>query len=180
MHHNIVVLGDGAVGKTALTRQFCLNNFPEAYDPTIIDTYVKKVLIDGDECELEVFDTAGQEEFIGMRDQYFREGDAFLLVYSVTSRASFQYIKEFRAQLLRIREASSVPIVIVANKFDLYNEREVSTQEGAELARVLKCEFVETSAKTRYNVESAFYIAVRALRKRPVVVKQTKKDCIIM
>ncbi|KAJ3007103.1 UNVERIFIED_CONTAM: Ras GTPase ras2 [Siphonaria sp. JEL0065] len=136
--------------------QYCLNNFPEMYDPTIIDTYQKKVLVDGEECFLEIIDTAGQDEFLGMRDQWFREGDGFLLVYSITSRQSFNYIKQYHKEMIRARTTSEfvyAPVVIVGNKTDLAGEREVSAQEGIDLAKLFRCEFIETSAKTKYNVE---------------------------
>ncbi|KAI9337569.1 small GTPase superfamily [Obelidium mucronatum] len=179
--HNIVVLGDGAVGKTALTTQYCLNNFPEAYDPTIVDSYRKKVLVDGEECILEILDTAGQDEFLGMRDQWFRFGDGFILVYSITSRQSFNYIKEYHKEMMRAREigAAPTPILIVGNKTDLAGEREVSTQEGMDLAKLFKSDFLETSAKTKYNVENTFHSVVRMLRKQQSV-RSSKPECCIM
>ncbi|KAI8829635.1 small G-protein Ras2 [Chytriomyces cf. hyalinus JEL632] len=179
--HHIVVLGDGAVGKTALTIQYCLNNFVEHYDPTIEDSYRKQVNIDGETCVLEILDTAGQEEYSSsMGDQWLRRGDGFLLIYSITSRQSFARIKRFREQLARVRDHSEdISIVLVGNKCDMAGEREVSTQEGLELANRLKCEFIETSAKTKYNVESAFHLAVRSLRKS-THHKKKKGDCAIL
>ncbi|TPX75025.1 hypothetical protein CcCBS67573_g03698 [Chytriomyces confervae] len=196
--HHIVVLGDGAVGKTgaqlpitlppwlepiaiSLTIQYCLNNFVEHYDPTIEDSYRKQVNIDGETCVLEILDTAGQEEYSSsMGDQWLRRGDGFLLIYSITSRQSFARIKRFREQLARVRDHSEdISIVLVGNKCDMAGEREVSTQEGLELANRLKCEFIETSAKTKYNVESAFHLAVRSLRKS-THHKKKKGDCAIL
>ncbi|KAI8613968.1 putative small G-protein Ras2 [Chytriomyces sp. MP71] len=165
--HRIVVLGDGGVGKTALTIQLCLNHFVETYDPTIEDSYNKQVVIDDQPCNLEVLDTAGQEEYTALRDQWIRDGEAFLLVYSITSRATFYRIEQFREQILRVKDTEDViPMMLVGNKCDRVGEREVSKEEGIYLASKLQCEFIETSAKTRVNVERAFYNVVRALRRQ--------------
>jgi len=181
--YKLVVLGDGGVGKTALTIQLCLQHFVETYDPTIEDSYRKQVVIDGQPCMLEVLDTAGQEEYTALRDQWIRDGEGFVLVYSISSRSSFGRIQRFHHQIQRVKEsvasspsypgslsvASSqmpVPIMLVGNKSDRVTEREVSTQEGHALARELGCEFVEASAKNCINVEKAFYDVVRILRRQ--------------
>uniref|UniRef100_A0A914VW02 Uncharacterized protein n=1 Tax=Plectus sambesii TaxID=2011161 RepID=A0A914VW02_9BILA len=82
----LVVVGGGGVGKSALTIQFIQQYFVTDYDPTIEDSYTKQCFIDEDICKLEVLDTAGQEEFSTMREQYLRTGEGFLLVYAVTDR----------------------------------------------------------------------------------------------
>ncbi|KAI9878354.1 MAG: Ras GTPase ras2 [Pleopsidium flavum] len=191
--YKLVVLGDGGVGKTALTIQLCLNHFVETYDPTIEDSYRKQVVIDSQSCMLEVLDTAGQEEYTALRDQWIRDGEGFVLVYSITSRASFTRIQKFHHQIQRVKESSSAgsptgggylssplaatpsmvtaggghsPVMLVGNKSDRVTEREVSTQEGQALAKDLGCEFVEASAKNCINVEKAFYDVVRLLRRQ--------------
>ncbi|KAG4423068.1 ras-domain-containing protein [Cadophora sp. DSE1049] len=182
--YKLVVLGDGGVGKTALTIQLTLQHFVETYDPTIEDSYRKQVVIDGQSCMLEVLDTAGQEEYTALRDQWIRDGEGFVLVYSISSRSSFTRIQRFHNQIQRVKESSAsspsypgspissvapsapVPIMLVGNKSDRVTEREVSTQEGHALARELGCEFVEASAKNCINVEKAFYDVVRQLRRQ--------------
>ncbi|KAH7131025.1 ras family-domain-containing protein [Dactylonectria macrodidyma] len=185
--YKLVVLGDGGVGKTALTIQLCLQHFVETYDPTIEDSYRKQVVIDGQACMLEVLDTAGQEEYTTLRDQWIRDGEGFVIVYSISSRVSFLQVREFHRQIQQAKEyhASSsaytgspilaansqapVPIMLVGNKSDLVAEREVSMQEGHALAHELGCNFVETSAKDCRNVEQAFYDVVRILRRQRCV-----------
>ncbi|KAK6355040.1 Ras GTPase ras2 [Orbilia brochopaga] len=185
--YKLVVLGDGGVGKTALTIQLCLNHFVETYDPTIEDSYRKQVVIDQQSCMLEVLDTAGQEEYTALRDQWIRDGEGFLLVYSISSRSSFARIKRFHQQIQRVKDSipnainsasplgspvlsssssnpTPIPIMLVGNKSDRVTEREVSTQEGMKLAQELDCQFVEASAKNCVNVEKAFYDVVRMLR----------------
>ncbi|KAJ3068488.1 Ras GTPase ras2, partial [Podochytrium sp. JEL0797] len=145
------------------------------YDPTIEDSYRKQVVIDDEACQLEVLDTAGQEEYTALRDQWIRDGEGFLLVYSVTSRATFYRIERFRDQILRCKDTDEViPIMLVGNKCDKNSEREVSKEEGQHLAKRLGCDFIETSAKTRVNVEKAFYNVVRALRAQQALANRVK------
>jgi len=165
-----------------------LNHFVETYDPTIEDSYRKQVQIDNQSCMLEVLDTAGQEEYIALRDQWIRDGEGFVLVYSISSRSSFTRIKKFYDQIQRVKESAAAgsptypgsplsqtmanaalgpaPVMLVGNKCDRVTEREVSTQEGSALAKLLNCDFVEASAKNCINVEKAFYDVVRQLRKQ--------------
>lgn len=171
-------------------RQLCLNHFVETYDPTIEDSYRKQVVIDQQSCMLEVLDTAGQEEYTALRDQWIRDGEGFVLVYSITSRSSFSRIQKFYNQIQLVKESASsgsptganylsspmnspvpgstgpVPVMLVGNKSDKAMERAVSSQEGSALAKELGCEFVEASAKNCINVEKAFYDVVRLLRQQ--------------
>ncbi|KAI9001668.1 Ras GTPase [Gaertneriomyces sp. JEL0708] len=163
--YKLVVVGGGGVGKSALTIQFIQSHFVDEYDPTIEDSYRKQCLIDDEVALLDVLDTAGQEEYSAMREQYMRTGEGFLCVYSITSRNSFEEISTFYQQILRVKDKDYYPIIIVANKCDLEAERVVSTQEGRDLARQFGCKFVETSAKQKINVDEAFYSLVREIRR---------------
>jgi len=151
------------VGKTALAVQFTLNCFVETYDPTIEDAYRKQLVVDNHMCFVEVIDTAGQEEYATLRDQWVREGQGFILVYSIASRATFERLEVFRQLMLRVKRNRPI-FVLVGNKCDKTYEREVSREEGQALARSFGCDFLETSAKTAQNVERLFMNLVRALR----------------
>eukprot|EP00299_Pterocystis_sp_00344_P009425 c3964_g1_i1.p1 GENE.c3964_g1_i1~~c3964_g1_i1.p1 ORF type:complete len:210 (-),score=55.90 c3964_g1_i1:72-632(-) len=163
--YKLVVVGGGGVGKSALTIQLIQNHFIEEYDPTIEDSYRKQVTIDGDPCLLDILDTAGQEEYSAMRDQYMRTGQGFLTVYSITSRSSFDEVPNFKEQILRVKDLDKVPLVIVGNKVDLEQDRQISSAEGRDLAKSLGVPFMETSAKARINVEDAFFELVREIRR---------------
>ena len=93
-----------------------------------LDSYRKQCVIDDEVALLDVLDTAGQEEYSAMREQYMRTGEGFLLVYSITSRQSFEEILTFQQQILRVKDKDYFPIIIVGNKCDLDAEREVSRQ----------------------------------------------------
>lgn len=94
-----------------------------------------------------------------------RTGEGFLLVYSITSRNSFEEISTFHQQILRVKDRDYFPIIVVANKCDLEYERQVSGHEGRELSKHFGCRFIETSAKQRINVDEAFYNLVREIRR---------------
>merc|ERR1711939_146853 len=98
--YKLVVVGGGGVGKSCLTIQFIQSHFVDEYDPTIEDSYRKQCVIDDEVALLDVLDTAGQEEYSAMREQYMRTGEGFLLVYSMTSRQSFEEIITFQQQML--------------------------------------------------------------------------------
>ncbi|KAJ3783159.1 ras family-domain-containing protein [Lentinula boryana] len=163
--YKLVVVGGGGVGKSALTIQFIQSHFVDEYDPTIEDSYRKQCVIDDEVALLDVLDTAGQEEYGAMREQYMRTGEGFLLVYSITSRNSFEEISTFHQQILRVKDQDTFPVVVVANKCDLEYERQVGMNEGRDLARHFNCKFIETSAKVRINVDQAFTDLVREIRK---------------
>ncbi|CAK7568523.1 MAG: RAS1 protein [Sporothrix epigloea] len=163
--YKLVVVGGGGVGKSCLTIQLIQSHFVDEYDPTIEDSYRKQCVIDDEVALLDVLDTAGQEEYSAMREQYMRTGEGFLLVYSITSRQSFEEITTFQQQILRVKDKDYFPMVVVGNKCDLESEREVTRQEGEALARSFGCKFIETSAKSRINVDQAFYDIVREIRR---------------
>lgn len=183
--YKLVVVGGGGVGKSALTIQFIQSHFVQDYDPTIEDSYRKQCVIDDRVAHLDILDTAGQEEFSAMREQYMRTGEGFLLVFSVTDKSSFDEIPRFHTQILRVKDKDEFPMILVGNKSDLENERTVSTAEAQELGRKLKITYLESSAKQRINVDAAFHDLVRSIRRSNEVIDQPvkgkkKKKCTIL
>uniref|UniRef100_A0A8C7M742 RAS related 2 n=1 Tax=Oncorhynchus kisutch TaxID=8019 RepID=A0A8C7M742_ONCKI len=162
--YRLVVVGGGGVGKSALTIQFIQSYFVTDYDPTIEDSYTKQCVIDERAARLDILDTAGQEEFGAMREQYMRTGEGFLLVFSVTDRGSFEEIYKFQRQILRVKDRDEFPMILVGNKADLELQRQVTQEEGQQLARQLKVTYMEASAKIRMNVDQAFHELVRVIR----------------
>lgn len=160
----IVVLGGGGVGKSCLTIQYIQGHFVDRYDATIEDIYRKRVTIDGRQEVLMIVDTAGQEAFATMRDQYMKTGLGFVLVYSITDAESFHQLKKIYAQLRRTKgEGAPLPCIVVANKTDLSSQRAVGAEEGMLFAQQANAPFVETTAKDRHQVEEVFATLVRAI-----------------
>lgn len=163
--YKLVIVGGGGVGKSAITIQFIQSYFAADYDPTIEDSYTKQCVIDDVPAKLDILDTAGQEEFSAMREQYMRSGEGFLLVYSVADRASFEEIYKFHRQILRVKDRDEFPMLMVGNKVDLEHQRVVLQEEAHDLAGQLKIPYIECSAKLRMNVDQAFHELVRVVRK---------------
>ncbi|KAJ3450097.1 ras-like protein rasb [Anaeramoeba flamelloides] len=171
----IVVIGGGGVGKSAMTIRFLQNFFVTDYDPTIEETYRKQITVDSKTVLLDVLDTAGQEEYSAMREQYMESGDGFLIVYSMVDNASFEEIPELYQLVLRVKDAEKFPCVICSNKCDLESGREVSANEGKNVAKSCGVPFFETSAKTMKNIENCFHDLVREIRKSEKPSKPKKK-----
>jgi Ras-related protein M-Ras len=185
--------------------------FVEDYDPTIEDSYIQHVEVDRQVCVLDgkinrinsvefiesfffllVLDTAGQEEFSALREQYMRKGDGFLIVYSVIDSNSCKNTRQFYNQILRVKDRyiiknlykiilfvsyrKSYPMILVANKIDLVHLRKVSEEEGRELAAELQIPYIETSAKVPpTNVDVAFQELVRVIRQQHQTQNPVKK-----
>jgi len=188
--YKIVVVGGGGVGKSAITIQFIQSYFVTDYDPTIEDSYTKQCVIDDNVARLDILDTAGQEEFSAMREQYMRSGEGFLLVFSLTDRASFEEIYKFHKQVLRVKDRDEFPMLIVGNKADMDRNRQVSVGDCEDMAKQLKTPFIECSAKNRMNVDQSFHELVRLIRRfqaleRPVAPvkkeeKPSKGRCLVL
>jgi small GTP-binding protein len=151
--YKVIMVGSGGVGKSALTLQYMYDEFVEDYEPTKADSYRKKVLLDGEEVQIDILDTAGQEDYAAIRDNYFRSGEGFLLVFSITEHESFDVLDEFREQILRVKNAEDVPLILIGNKSDLQSNRQVRKEEASEKANKWGKPYIETSAKTRENVD---------------------------
>ncbi|KAI6175299.1 GTPase HRas-like protein [Aphelenchoides bicaudatus] len=162
--HNLVVFGDGGVGKSALTIQFIQNVFVNNYDPTLEDSYRKQTVIDGKVCILDILDTAGQEEYAAMHDHYAHNGDGFILVFALNDAQSFHNISRYREKICRAKDSPDVPIVLVGNKSDLPH-RAVRQDAINSLASVLNLPYIESSAKTRQGIDQIFNEVVRSIRR---------------
>uniref|UniRef100_A0A670JM65 RAS related n=1 Tax=Podarcis muralis TaxID=64176 RepID=A0A670JM65_PODMU len=148
--------------------------FVSDYDPTIEDSYTKICNIDGTSTRLDILDTAGQEEFGAMREQYMRTGEGFLLVYAINDRGSFNEIHKFHTQILRVKDRDDFPMILVGNKADLDLYRQ---EEALSFARENRIPYMEASAKIRLNVDESFYELVRAISRMELVpeVRSTSK-----
>ena len=178
--HKVIILGPGGVGKSALTLQFMYGDFVEEYDPTSADSYRKKLAIDGIEMQLDILDTAGQEEYAAMRDNYYRTGEGFLCIFSLTDAESFKAVKSFHSAILRVTERDTIPFFLVGNKCDL-DGRQVSREEAMALADSLHCGFREASAKTNTNVQESFVDLVHLViqEKQRLAPQSDNKKCLL-
>ncbi|MCD6514937.1 MAG: GTP-binding protein [Candidatus Odinarchaeota archaeon] len=153
--YKIIVVGEAAVGKTSLAVRFTHNFFRQDYIPTSgMNFFVKNIQRENDIIQLQIWDTGGQERFRHVRPQYYKNAHGALLVYDITNFESFEKLISWLAELDRF--CGNIPIVLVGNKKDLEEKREVPTATAEDFAKVYKTYFVEASAKTGENVTYAF------------------------
>lgn len=185
-----VVVGDGAVGKTCLLISFTTNAFPKEYIPTVFDNYSAQLAVDSKVVSLNLWDTAGQEEYDRLRTLSYPQTNVFIICFCVTSPSSYENVK-----LKWYPEVSEhcphVPILLVGTKKDLRDDAEVlkklkeknlsavSQQQGAALAKQIQAsKYMECSALNQDGVKEVFTEAVLTfLHPKPPA---SKKSCVLL
>nr|KAF6326313.1 GTP binding protein overexpressed in skeletal muscle [Pipistrellus kuhlii] len=164
----VVLLGAPGAGKSTLAGIFAgVDGADSDCEVLAEDTYERTLVVDGESTTiilLDMWENKGENEWL--QDHCMQVGDAYLIVYSITDRASFEKASELRIQLRRARQTEDIPIILVGNKSDLVRCREVSTSEGRACAVVFDCKFIETSAAVQHNVQELFEGIVRQVRLR--------------
>jgi len=161
--YKLVFLGDQSVGKTSVITRFMYDTFDSTYQPTIgIDFLSKTMYLDDKTIRMQLWDTAGQERFRSLIPSYIRDSSVAVVCYDITSRDSFintaKWIDDVRQE-----RGDDVIMVLCGNKTDLEDRRAVSYEEGESKSREYNIMFVETSAKTGFNVKALFRKVAAAL-----------------
>ncbi|CAL9702831.1 unnamed protein product [Knipowitschia caucasica] len=170
----LVIVGDGACGKTCLLIVFSKDQFPEVYVPTVFENYVADIEVDSKQVELALWDTAGQEDYDRLRPLSYPDTDVILMCFSIDSPDSLENIPEKWTPEVK-HFCPNVPIILVGNKKDLRNDEHtrrelakmkqepVKPEEGREMAnRIQAFGYMECSAKTKDGVRDVFEMATRA------------------
>jgi Ras family protein len=176
----VAVVGSRAVGKSSMTVQYVEEHFVESYYPTIENQFSKNIKYRGQDYAIEILDTAGQDEFSIINQKHLIGIHGYLLVYSVASRSSFEMIRIVLDKILNNTGSDKVPAVIVGNKSDLHIQRQVTEDEGRQLAKELACGFVETSARHNENVARAFEMLIVEIERQQNPVVQEQSKCVVM
>lgn len=183
----LAVVGARAVGKSSITLRFVESRFEDSYYPTVENSYMKLFKVDCKLYDVDITDTAGQDEYSIMNQRQLVGVHGFLLVYSIGSKSSFEVVGTIRDKILNVLsfgggDDGKVPFVLVGNKCDLPESlRQVSTEEGSALAKEFGCPFIEVSAKDDKNVIKAFELLLKHIDN--VTNPEIKKDgagCAIM
>jgi len=152
----------------------------ESYYPTIENQFSKIIRYKGQEYATEILDTAGQDEFSIMNQKHSIGVHGYVLVYSITSRSSFEMIQIIRDKILNNTGTESVPMIVVGNKSDLGPQRKVETIEGKNLAQEWNCPFVETSARHNANIAKVFELLIGEIEKYQNPPAEAPSKCIIV
>lgn len=178
----IAVLGTRSVGKSSLVVQFIENNFVESYYPTIESTFVRAVNYKGAEYQCEIIDTAGQDEYSILSPKHVIGIHGYVLVYSVTSRNSFDMVQVVYDKIVDFCGMTDIPCVIVGSKTDLQRSRQVEPSEGEQLAQMNNAVWIETSSKNNVNIAKVFELCLAEIEKRTSnsQPEPTGRRCLIM
>ncbi|XP_056005801.1 ras-related protein Rab6 isoform X9 [Ostrea edulis] len=157
------LFGEMGVGKTSLITRFMYDSFDNTYQATIgIDFLSKTMYLEDRTIRLQLWDTAGQERFRSLIPSYIRDSSVAVVVYDITNANSFQQTSKWIDDV-RTERGSDVIIMLVGNKTDLSDKRQITTEEGERKAKELSVMFIETSAKAGYNVKQLFRRVAAAL-----------------
>ena len=156
----ITILGKGIVGKSSLTYRFMNSDIPIEHDPTIEDRYKTTIQINNEEVTIELLDTAGEDGYQNMVDMWINNGDAFFLVFAINDEESFKILEKKREKIIKMK-GKNIPVVLIGNKNDLNNEREIQFKDAKNLAKKWGVDYIETSAKNNFNCREALELIVR-------------------
>eukprot|EP00794_Sanderia_malayensis_P006255 gene6255-6974_t len=185
----LVIVGDGACGKTCLLIVFSKDQFPEVYVPTVFENYVADIEVDGKQVELALWDTAGQEDYDRLRPLSYPDTDVILMCFSIDAPDSLDNIPEKWTPEVK-HFCPNVPIILVGNKKDIRNDEAIKRELGRMKQEPVKPEqgknmaenigafaYLECSAKTKEGVREVFEMATKAALQ---VKKKKNKKCILL
>ena len=159
----ILLIGDSSVGKTSVLLRFVDDKFTPEFQTTIgVDFKISTFEIEGKVIKLQLWDTAGQDRFRNIVSSYYRGAQGICLLYDITATSSFQSITKWHEESNKYL-SESIPKLLIGNKADLNSSREISHEQGAELAESYGMEFIETSAKNGTGVKEAFEMMARSI-----------------
>lgn len=160
----LLLIGDSGVGKTSILFKFSEDTFSPAFISTIgIDFKIRTIEVDGKKIKLQVWDTAGQERFRTITTAYYRGAMGIMLVYDVSNLKSFENISNW-IRNIEMHATQDVELMILGNKCDIADKRQVSKEKGEQLALQHSIKFMETSAKANINIEEAFTTLARDIK----------------
>jgi len=158
-----IIVGDMAVGKSCILLQFTDSKFRHQHELTIgVEFGAKTVDIDNKLVKIQIWDTAGQEAFQAITRTYYKGAVGALLVYDITRKETFLHVMKWLEEV-RNNSSKNIVVILIGNKKDLENKRQVSYEEGEQLAKENGLLFLEVSAKTAFNVEEAFHQSARQI-----------------
>ena len=152
----VVLVGDMSVGKTNIIAKYLKNDFSEDYKTTIgVEFHSKIAKVEGHVVKAQIWDTCGQERFKSITDSYYRRAKGAFVVYDITRKNTFESVDSW-ISALRSAADKNLNIIIIGNKSDLEDQRQVETEQGEEKAQNNEAAFMETSAYSGDNIDKAF------------------------
>mmetsp|Transcript_43556 Transcript_43556/g.50115 ORF Transcript_43556/g.50115 Transcript_43556/m.50115 type:complete len:199 (+) Transcript_43556:143-739(+) len=172
----LLLIGNSGVGKSCILLRYADNAFQENFFNTIgVDFKIKTIHCEDSTVKLQIWDTAGQERFRTITSSYYRGAHGIVIVYDITDRDSFDNVRQWLQEVERYAQ-DSVYRLLVGNKSDMENKREVTFEEGAEFAQRMNIPFLETSAKYATNIDDVFEKLAQDIRREAVQRNHKKRE----
>lgn len=163
----VVLLGEGRVGKSSIGNKWQNGTFDPQRRSTVAAAFFQKTIVsNGKNIDIQLWDTAGQEEYHSLAPIYFKDAHAALLVYSVTDATSFDRMMQWKNELVMAR-GENIKLIIAANKIDMVSQRVISQQQGMDFATKIGCPIFEVSAKTGEGIDVLFQTLAKILSELP-------------
>jgi Ras-related protein Rab-11A len=171
----VVIIGDSSVGKTGILSRYLTGEFSDQVKATVgVEFGTKKLTVKDHKTKIQIWDTAGQEKYRSITNAYYKGAKGSLIVYDISKRSTFDNVDRWVKEV-KIMGESDMFLILIGNKSDLKDQREVSVDDGLQKAANLGIAFMETSAKTSINVDNSFYyIAENVVNK--IISKHAEND----
>ena len=154
--YKIIIIGDAAVGKSNILNRYVKNEFSENIKSTVgVELGIKFIKVKGTNTKIQIWDTAGQERYRAITSSYYKGSHGCFIVYDITNEKTFNNVEKWYEHVQR-EAGQDISIILVGNKCDKENERQISKEKGQEKAKNLKCAFFETSALSGTNISEIF------------------------
>mmetsp|Transcript_14064 Transcript_14064/g.21933 ORF Transcript_14064/g.21933 Transcript_14064/m.21933 type:complete len:208 (+) Transcript_14064:56-679(+) len=172
--YKVLTIGDSGVGKTSLLLRFCDDAFSDSFITTVgVDFRFRTIDINGKLVKLQIWDTAGQERFRTITTAYYKGAHGIVLVYDITEKKSFHQVSTIWLDTVKQNASNDGEMILIGNKADMEDHREVSTEEAAAFAKANEMPFYECSAKSGVNVDEAFIdIATSLMNRKDLIQNQ--------
>ena len=167
----VVFLGDSSVGKSNIISKYKLNEFNRNSKSTVgVEFYSKIITQDNKNIKIQIWDTAGQERFKSITKSYYKGAKGAIIVYDITRRATFENVQEWFKDTKTMGDDTYIVLMLIGNKCDLVNERQVSTEEGKKEAEMNGMAFMETSALDGTNITEAFELMAKLITEKQMSI----------
>jgi len=174
----LMLIGDSNVGKTSIIKRYCNNQFSPSYISTVgIDFETKYLRLNGKIINLQIWDTAGQERYKVLAKNYYKNSDGFIIVYDITDKKSFNNVANWITQI-KDSASENVKCVLLGNKCDLEELRQVDINQGKDLANNYQLKFYETSAQKGNNIQKVFTDLVKGFLNDDNFVNDSERSSI--
>lgn len=178
--NKIPILGSRYVGKSSLCKKFAWGIIVDPYDPTFEQTYKKKEFkVDEKQYNLQLINVNPSFVSEAMKDLHIKTADGIILIYSITNKSTYNDLEQIYEHIIEVRGSTNFPLIVVGNKCDLESERNVSQDEGKELAEKFNADFIEVSVRKEIRIDEIFTTLIKKID-QPKITSETNKGCSLL